>query len=137
MEITSVEKLFSSHNIRKTRIREQVLEVFLNEDNALTNQDIELGLVEEIDRITLYRTLNLFVEQGILHRIENANTTHYALCNDCDMHHHEDDHLHFQCIKCDTIECFDHEEQFNIQLPPNYKVKEMNVLLKGLCAKCG
>ena len=137
MNQKNTSELFATHNLRKTTIREQVLQAFLEQDNALTNQDIELHLSEEIDRITLYRTLKKFVEHGILHRIENASTTHYALCNDCDIHHHTDDHIHFQCTKCETIECFDQPKSFSIQTPENYQIDKMNILVKGTCAKCG
>lgn len=137
MKIQDKAKLLSMHDVRKTEIREKVLNVFLNQGYALTSQDIEMELEDEIDRITLYRTLIKFVEHGILHRIENANTTHYALCDDCDVQHHNDNHLHFQCTSCNTIECFHQKKKLNIQLPPNYQLSHLNILIKGTCAKCG
>lgn len=136
MNEPKIERLLTNHKLRKTDIRKDVLEVFLTNDKALTNQDIEENLQDNADRITLYRTLNKFVEHGILHRIENANQTHYALCHGCNIHHHSDNHIHFKCTSCESIECFDQPESLGFSLPPNYAIKKVNILVEGICAKC-
>lgn len=136
MILEKAKKLLKDHQVRKTDIREQVLTVFLNNDQALSNHDIEYSLSTDIDRITLYRTLNTFVEHGIIHRIENASEPYYALCRDCEYHDHDDNHVHFQCTQCDKIECFDQHQKLNFEIPAGYQLEKMNILLKGICLDC-
>ena len=136
MNSKKINHLLDEHKLRKTEIRRNVLSVFLQHTNALANQDIEDYLHGEVDRITLYRTLNKFVAHGLIHRIENATTTHYALCDNCEIHEHDDDHVHFQCVECDKMECIDQSESLKITIPENYQLTKMNILLKGICADC-
>src|SRR5690554_3310720 len=60
-------------NLRVTPFRKEVLEIFLENEHAISIQDIEEALVE-FDRITLYRTIKSFTNKGVIHEIECRET---------------------------------------------------------------
>ena len=59
--------LLKHHDLRLTQVRKEVLSVFLKKEQALSQSDIEEN-VGQIDRITLYRTLRSFEDNGLIHR---------------------------------------------------------------------
>ena len=75
--------------------RKKILELFLHSNGALAHADIEKNTGENFDRVTVYRTLQTFVDKGIIHTIPTAdNSILYALCKDnCEAGHHHDDQI--------------------------------------------
>ena len=130
-------ELLKNHKLRKTPGRIDILEEFLNSDFALSHKDLEITLGNKYDRVTLYRILAGFEETGLIHRVfDGENTIKYALCShNCDSDHHHDDHIHFLCEGCGKTFCLDFDLP-EIILPKLYKLKELNVVAKGLCANC-
>ena len=57
--------LLKHHDLRLTQVRKEVLSVFLKKEQALSQSDIEEN-VGQIDRITLYRTLRSFEDNGLI-----------------------------------------------------------------------
>ena len=121
-------------NFRNTPFRQKVLDLFRDSKTALTHKEIENQL-EHFDRITLYRTLKLFIENGILHEITHPNGKRYALCKEsCNEEGHKHEHLHFHCSKCEHTFCI------NTTIVPvkldgfNVQSAELNVF--GLCKNC-
>lgn len=129
-------QIFEEHKIRKTQTRNLVLNCFLQSELALSHHALETLLPKTVDRITLYRTLNKFVEHGVLHKIENAGQTHFALCHTCDAHKHTDNHIHFQCARCSSIQCIHQKEDLMYTLPQGFIVNQVEVLIKGVCRSC-
>src|SRR5678815_1323441 len=82
--------------------RLKILELFQKNRKALSHADIERLSGEHFDRVTIYRTLQTFVDKGIIHTIPTAdNSIMYALCKEaCSEGHHHDDHVHFLCDIC-------------------------------------
>ena len=126
------------HNLRKTNIRAQVLEVFLNEGNkAIAHPEME-RLLPHADRITLYRTLKTFEEKGIIHQVvDGSNAAKYALCNDtCTEHEHHDEHAHFHCQDCGKTICLDSKVESVVQVPQGFSVKQTHLVVEGTCSDC-
>jgi Fur family ferric uptake transcriptional regulator len=139
--IKSVEYKASSVLRRKhlniTDSRKKILSFFLVNNDALTHADIEKKAGEKFDRVTIYRTLQTFVEKGIVHTIPTAdNAILYALCKDCDEEHHHDDHVHFVCTNCNTTICLDDVVSPGINLPVGYMAENVQVLINGVCKNC-
>ena len=131
------EELLKRHSIRVTSMRKEILNIFLEYDKALSHNDIELEL-EDCDRITLYRNLKNFQEKGIIHKaIDGTNTPKYALCEQqCDEHHHHDDHVHFHCERCDSTFCLDDVSLPEVNTPAGYSISSANLILNGTCNIC-
>src|SRR5690606_33927817 len=120
--------------LRTTEHRQQVLDILIEADHALTSSDIEERFVD-IDRITLYRTLKSFEEKGIIHKVIDVNNvTKFALCIDeCTEEHHHDHHVHFHCDDCGNTFCLEDVVVPKISLPSGYKVKNRSMLINGKC----
>ena len=121
-----------------TESRKKILELFTKSKSALAHADIEHQSGTEFDRVTIYRTLQTFVEKGIIHTIPTAdNSVRYALCKDqCVEGHHQDDHVHFMCDICGTTFCLDQVNIPKITLPMGFVATQMDLVVSGKCMKC-
>ncbi len=121
-----------------TDSRKKILELFFKANGALAHFDIEQKSGAEFDRVTIYRTLQTFVEKGIIHSIPSAdNSIRYALCkDDCAGGHHHDDHVHFMCDDCGTTYCLDHVTVPQLDLPKGFRAVQTDVVVSGKCVKC-
>lgn len=130
--------LLRKNQLSVTDSRRKILELFLQSDSALAHHDIESGTEEKYDRVTVYRTLQTFMEKGIIHTIPTPdNAVKYALCKDnCEEGHHHDDHVHFICTKCGTTTCLEEVHVPHIPLPRGYKTRQTEVVISGLCKTC-
>src|SRR6476469_2308380 len=124
-------------NLSVTDSRRKILTLFLSTPDAMAHGDIEKKAGEKFDRVTIYRTLQTFVEKGIVHTIPTAdNSVLYALCKDCAEGHHHDDHIHFVCSQCDRTICLDDVVSPNIELPEGYIADNVQVVIHGTCKNC-
>ena len=121
-----------------TDSRKKILSLFLNTKDALAHGDIEKKAGEKFDRVTVYRTLQTFVEKGIIHTIPTAdNSIRYALCkDDCADGHHHDHHIHFVCTNCKNTYCLDDIVTPDIRLPKGYTSSHIEVVVEGICKNC-
>lgn len=131
--------ILRDHQLRHTASRADILDMFMLHRGALSEPEIERAMKENCDRVTIYRTLNTFLEKGILHKVlDDAGAMKYALCAaDCgedSMHSH--DHVHFKCEKCGMTNCLQNARLPEIALPAGYRVHEVNVLIQGICPAC-
>ena len=94
-----VSQFLRNHGLRVTPSRQAVLQVFATHGYALSHADIERLLGNRQDRVTLYRTLRSFLDNGLIHAIpDERGTPYYALCQDsCTREVHQHEHLHFRC----------------------------------------
>jgi len=130
--------ILKKHKLRITDCRAEILEHFTIKGIALSHADIEKHFGETYDRVTIYRTLNTFLESGLVHKVpDDAGQQKYAVCHaDCGVHVHHDLHVHFKCQKCDSINCLDETPIPEIILPNGFQFKDANFLVSGICNKC-
>lgn len=131
-------ELLKSHKLRTTSSRSAILKFFFKQDHALSYSDIEKEVALNFDRVTVYRTLKSFVDKGVIHKVlDDSGSLKYALCNtDCSTIEHHHDHVHFKCLKCNQTSCLNDVEVPPLNLPKGYKVRELNVLIQGICNTC-
>jgi Fur family ferric uptake transcriptional regulator len=132
---TDIENKLVSKNTKPTSMRILVYDFLSSQKTALSISEIE-NHFQYADRITIYRTLKTFEEKGIIHSIQENNTTKYKLCNDeCNENTHRDWHLHFYCKICKQTTCKE-----DIILPKsikgNYRIDEVRFFAKGICENC-
>ena len=129
-------RLLKQHKLRNTSVRNEVLQLFLKENRALSNKDIET-VFPELDRITLYRTLKAFQEHGLVHKaIDGTDTSRYALCDECTTKEHQHEHAHLHCDECQNTYCLEDLTPPDIRAVRGIKVKEVELVVKGTCAQC-
>jgi Fur family ferric uptake transcriptional regulator len=130
--------LLRRNNLSVTGSRKKIIQLFLEQAGALAHGDIEKKAGERFDRVTIYRTLQTFVDKGIIHTIPTAdNTIRYALCKDeCSEGHHHDHHVHFVCTNCSKTYCLDDVVTPDVRLPQGYQPKHVEVVVEGICKNC-
>ena len=134
----NVKQILKRNQLSVTASREKILQLFLEQPGALAHGDIEKKAGEKFDRVTVYRTLQIFVEKGIIHTIPTAdNSILYALCkDDCEEGHHHDHHIHFVCTQCNNTYCLDDVVTPDIRLPQGYTSTQIDVVVEGTCKNC-
>ena len=133
------ENILKNSALSVTASRKRILEIFLAADNALAHQDIETKCADQFDRVTIYRTLQTFLEKGIIHNIPSTdNMVRYALCNETCITsgHHHDNHVHFRCDQCGKTVCLDDVIIPSVNLPRGYTMMEINMVVNGICKSC-
>ena len=93
----------SENKLKKTSQRALVWETLLNAEGHPSVEDIRERLLEQGHRIglsTIYRTIKILLESGMIRQSKPADTTRYeALVN-------QPNHIHFICNRCGKTEEF-------------------------------
>ena len=133
-----IDHILKRNQLSVTSGRKKILELFLANTGALSHGDIEKKAGEKFDRVTVYRTLHVFLEKGVIHSIPTAdNSIRYALCkDDCQQGHHLDNHVHFICKDCGNTICLDHVTIPAVKLPKGFTSTQVEVVVSGVCKEC-
>lgn len=122
---------------RVTRTRIAVLEILRSTERSLNHDDIAAILETQAmphDRVTLYRTLDWLVDQGLAHRIIGPDRARRFKAGTA----HDTHHAHFHCDRCGHVLCLESvraEEQ--VALPEGYRPERAELVFHGTCAECG
>ena len=133
------QELSKRGGIELTAHREIILNVFICAQIALSPLDIlrQVRKRKSIDKVTLYRILDLFVAKRIIRRITSPNgPMRYEIM--CQEHHPV--HAHFVCRDCGGMECLDDFDlgplRNSIQHKRKMKEGDIDLRLEGLCGQC-
>ena len=131
-------EILRKNGLSVTEGRKKILELFLDNEGALAHADIERYTDAAFDRVTVYRTLQTFVDKGIIHQIPTTdNSILYALCKqDCQAGHHHDNHVHFICDHCNKTICLDDVTIPEVKLPKGFTPKHAEMVVSGVCDDC-
>jgi Fur family ferric uptake transcriptional regulator len=128
-----------SENFYVTEPRESVLELLFNQEEfPRTPKQIYKNLPnQDIDRSSVYRTINLFLELGILVQVQfRDNVKHLELSEDFGGSHHH----HLVCEQCgETIEfqeCGIKNVQRLAEIKHEFQVQDHQMEFFGLCRSC-
>lgn len=135
---SQINDILRRNQLSVTGSRKRILELFLQSNGALAHGDIEKKTGEKFDRVTVYRTLQSFLEKGIIHTIPTPdNSVLYALCKDnCSEGHHHDNHVHFVCRECGKTICLADITVPEVKLPNGFLPDEVQMVVTGLCKEC-
>jgi Fur family ferric uptake transcriptional regulator len=130
--------ILKRNGLSVTEGRKKILDLFLATEGALAHADIEKNTDAAFDRVTVYRTLQTFVDKGIIHQIPTTdNSVLYALCkHNCQQGHHHDNHVHFICAKCDRTICLDDVTVPTVKLPKDFEPLNAAMIVSGICSEC-
>lgn len=136
--MNSVLDILKKNDLSVTDGRKKILDLFLSSEGALAHADIETNTSNAFDRVTVYRTLQTFVEKGIIHNIPTTdNSILYALCkDDCEEGRHHDNHVHFICNNCSKTICLDDVIVPTVKLPKGFTPNKTQMVVNGVCADC-
>ena len=141
MNLEKLQTILSSEGYKITKQREVVFEALLdNVDSHLTPEELH-EIIENKDKdigiATVYRTLLLFEDLGIIYKLNfDDNKYRYELISEEESHHHH----HLICTKCNNIQelKFDLLENMeeDIEKKYNFKIKDHSLKFFGLCSNC-
>ena len=131
--------MLEAAGLAPTPNRLRVLEVIGNNSFPLSASDIYATLDRDqpINRVTVYRILDVLVEQAIVDRISTGGrAAYYGLAPN----EHHLPHPHFYCKKCGQMDCLD-PEALNIeteffQKTFSGRIDKVEVRLDGICKNC-
>lgn len=131
-----LEQILSSKGIKPTVMRLLVLEQLMQRTSAIGLTELE-NTFEQADRTTLYRTLKTFGKSQLIHSIDDGTgVPKYALCVEGCECNPEDLHVHFHCTSCKETFCITQTSVPIVQLPVNFELAEINMVIKGVCGNC-
>ena len=136
MKNSKIRELLQNKNLKVTTNRYNLLNKLDKYGSAMSYSTIQKQM-SPIDRVTLYRTIEVLKEKGIIHKaFQENNEIYYAICDvNCNDHHRCHEHIHFKCIECETIQCKDLGDTLE-NLVPNLQIHKISINLEGLCEKC-
>jgi Fur family transcriptional regulator, ferric uptake regulator len=134
---SEIPAILEKHNLRKTSIRSEVLAMFMDKPFALSHANIEDVFGKKYDRVTIYRTLHSFEENGLIHKVpDDTGVLKYAMCLEaCTSHSHHDEHIHFFCNRCSRTYCLAIHIP-SVSLPSGYEISGLSLTAYGVCVEC-
>lgn len=120
---------------RNTATQEAVLSVLTSNRRAMSQDTIFKQMDIQADRATVYRILNRFCEDEIVHKIvADDGKQYFAVHTKSDEDIIPENHFHFRCTTCETIECLASLVEYSV--PESYQVERLNCVLVGVCKDC-
>ncbi len=131
-----IENILTNKKIKPTAVRILVLKELLSQSKAINLFELEKKF-EKVERTTLFRNLRTFVQNNLIHEIDDGTrAAKYALCDDDCTCKIDDLHLHFFCTRCKKTFCLRENNIPTIQLPDNFLVETASFVVKGICNQC-
>ncbi len=131
--------LLEDSQLEPTPKRVQVLEVIGSNNSPLSAQQIfeTLSRTANINRVTVYRILDLLVEKGLVDRMSGGGRSFvYGLApND-----NHPAHPHFYCRNCGSLECLN-PESLNVDMQSMQRtfpgiIENVEIRVDGVCKNC-
>ena len=133
-----MEEVLRKKNIKITETRLELLKILSQANSAISYRRIKEKSDLDLDKVTIYRTLDTFEKKGLIHSvpsIEGGKLYSYCL-EGCIDHNHLDNHIHFTCERCEETTCLYNTEIPKIELPSDYTFRSSKFIVSGLCANC-
>jgi Fur family ferric uptake transcriptional regulator len=131
---SSKESILKNARLRCTSARLGVLDVLQQSDIALTQKQITDLLKDKYDKVTIYRTLEAFLNAEIVHKVFfQEREWHFELAERCGK---EQCHPHFACQLCGKNFCLNGISYPIIRIPANFESLQQKVLIEGICPNC-
>lgn len=132
----NIAELLDKAGLRRTKARITVLSVLWRLGHPMAHRDLgSYPGLEDIDRVTLYRTLETLTSVGLLHCIQGLDgIKRYSIRPEhpgC-----PGNHVHFLCITCGRMLCLTDQPMPWVSVPEGLKVKGKQFLVYGYCENC-
>ncbi len=132
-------QILEAANLNLTTNRLKILEIIGNNRSPLSAKEIydTLSRNKDINRVTVYRILDLLVKKGIINRLTSGERTfHYGMAPN----KNHPAHPHFYCKHCGAIECLN-PEALHIEMESLKKtypgvIENVEIRVDGICKNC-
>lgn len=131
---TSIAGLLATHNLRVTTPRKVVFEALKKATTPLSQVEIA-KLNQNIDKVSVYRTIDVFLKLGVVTSVAHGWKQRYELAAPYSPHHH-----HLLCTMCGGVEELQSKklEQIISIIADQQKfiVTNHTFEITGLCSTC-
>lgn len=132
-------RILKNSGLGCTPKRLMVLEVIGNNNCPLSAQEVfeTLNRTNDINRVTVYRILDLLVANRLVERISGGGRSfYYGMAPN----EHHRPHSHFYCTICGHMECL-HPESLQVDTTSVKRtfpglIEKVEVRLDGICKNC-
>lgn len=140
-DIECIKKMLDEHGIAHTKQREEILSLFIMESRHYKPDEVFKSLrCKGIGIATVYRTLEMLRESGIIRQISVGKERFYELKRPESKYIY----VHFKCDKCGKFyDYYDVEtaQQYEKAIDSaeekmDVEVRDVNINVYGLCSKC-
>ena len=130
--------LIRAAGVKVTPGRVRVLDILHAARQPLCHGEIDAQLMlesaEAINRVTLYRILDSLVACGLaLKAVDTRGVFRFSALG---AHRQHTDHVHFRCTDCGGVFCLKAEPPPPPKLPRGFRLSEVAVDVRGICADC-
>jgi len=130
--------LLKENNIRATKRKVAILRCIIDSNSPLSARELHRRVSPSmnIDIVTVYRTLSVFKEAGVVRDIRISTGTQYfeMACV------HNPVHPHFLCTRCRRMSCLrclkDTETEHLSEFAGDCEVDEISITITGICPEC-
>ena len=131
-----LEQKLTTKNIQPTAMRLLVLKQLVESKTAISLTELENSF-ENVDKVTLYRTLKTFEKKKLIHSVvDGSRAVKYALCEENCECEPQDQHVHFHCYNCGETFCLTNTRIPSLKIPSSFQANSVNMVYKGICANC-
>jgi Fur family ferric uptake transcriptional regulator len=122
----------AERGLEPTRNRTLVLDAVLQAEHTVTPPELLATLGRAMNKVTLYRILDLLVERGLIERHSGAGRA-YHYCSGSG-------HGHFHCTRCGRMRCL-HLPEGTLDMAllaqaAGGSVESVELRLDGVCDEC-
>ncbi len=108
----------------------------LTDSEAVSMAQLVKMVADDIDRTSVYRTVDLFEKLGIIHRIHIGWKYKIELSEQYSHHHH-----HAACTQCGSISSFEEDQDLEADIHAlaeklGYTLEGHTLELRGVCGRC-
>ncbi|ACZ19825.1 Fur family transcriptional regulator [Thermanaerovibrio acidaminovorans] len=131
-----VDPLFRLRGVRLTDLRRRLFVALRSAGRPLSYQEIIAGLEPKVDKVTLYRNLDVLLTGRLIHRVLGLDGAFRYCANPASQCGCPGDHPHGLCLRCGRMWCFDGEPMPRVMVPEGFKVEGKQMVVFGICADC-
>lgn len=134
-DITSFRSIIASNGFRLTTAREITFKLLISPEPQSVSQILDKAK-GKVDRVSVYRNLELFEKLGIVHRIYIGWKYKLELSDDFMAHHH-----HLSCLECGKVIDIDDEKHIDefiesITAKAGFTPRRHQFEVDGYCKEC-
>jgi Fe2+ or Zn2+ uptake regulation protein len=130
--------ILKTFGLRDSAARRSVLAALLQTKKPLSHKEMHALLLENgdaINLVTVYRTIDTFLERGVIHRHHSSGG--FVLCS---LREEGGHHGFLSCEKCGKVEEFTSpalcREEMHIATNAGFSLKSHVNEVSGICARC-
>lgn len=135
-KIALFKKILRDHGFSTTKARSHVFGLLLSSPEPQTMNQLINASKNEIDRVSVYRTIELYEKLGIAQRI-NIGWKYKIELSDAFLDHHH----HMTCLECGRIVAIKDHHEFEVMVEKmgqanGFVLKHHQLEMQGYCDQC-